>query len=587
MRILVLTHGFNSLTQRLFMELQRLNHQVSIEFDINDAIAEQAVAMFKPDLILAPFLKRSIPESIWCKHRCIIVHPGVKGDRGPSSLDWAIMRGEAYWGVTCIEAVAEMDAGDIWATVAFPMRSASKSSVYRNEVTEAAVTAVKLTLARLSSGDYQPEPLCYDDPEVKGQWNGLMTQGQRRLNWQVDTSAVILTKIRAADSQPGVKETIAGREYYLYNATLDTGAAADLKRHMHAKPGSIIATRDNAICFATLDAAVWVTHLRLASPIDGEFAFKLPATYLLGTKLLQGVDGQRVVSLPLEPEVLPAGNTWQEIRYREEGQVGYLHFDFYNGAMDSEQCNRLQQAVAKAKAKPINVLVLMGGRDYWSNGIHLNQIEAAQSPAEESLRNINAINDLCLEVINTPKQLTLVAMQGSAGAGGVFMALSADTVCARSSVILNPHYKSMGNLYGSEYWTYLLPKRVGIALAETLMHNCLPISAIEAATLGLIDECIAAECDDFVLQVESKAQALSKSAELTQMLSQKNLEREQDERTKPLAQYRAEELERMKLNFFGFDSSYHVARYHFVEKLPRARTPAYLAMHRSLRGKAV
>jgi putative two-component system hydrogenase maturation factor HypX/HoxX len=36
----------------------------------------------------------------------------------------------------------------------------------------------------------------------------------------------------------------------------------------------------------------------------------------------------------------------------------------------------------------------------------------------------------------------------------------------------------------------------------------------------------------------------------------------------------------MKLNFYGFDSSYHVARWHFVHKSPRSRTPLWLARHR-------
>ncbi len=42
----------------------------------------------------------------------------------------------------------------------------------------------------------------------------------------------------------------------------------------------------------------------------------------------------------------------------------------------------------------------------------------------------------------------------------------------------------------------------------------------------------------------------------------------------------------MKLNFFGFDPSYHVARYHFVHKLPRSRTPLWLAPHRRRAGRA-
>ena len=72
--------------------------QISVEFDIADAVTEEAVARFVPDLIVAPFLKRAIPASIWSRHVCMIVHPGIAGDRGPSSLDWAIQSGLPEWG---------------------------------------------------------------------------------------------------------------------------------------------------------------------------------------------------------------------------------------------------------------------------------------------------------------------------------------------------------------------------------------------------------------------------------------------------------------------------------------------------------
>lgn len=53
--------------------------------------------------------------------------------------------------------------------------------------------------------------------------------------------------------------------------------------------------------------------------------------------------------------------------------------------------------------------------------------------------------------------------------------------------------------------------------------------------------------------------------------------------TKPLEPYRNEELRRMRLNFYGFDPSYHVARYNFIHKAPRSRTPLTIANHRSRR----
>jgi putative two-component system protein, hydrogenase maturation factor HypX/HoxX len=37
----------------------------------------------------------------------------------------------------------------------------------------------------------------------------------------------------------------------------------------------------------------------------------------------------------------------------------------------------------------------------------------------------------------------------------------------------------------------------------------------------------------------------------------------------------------MHRNFYGFDPSYHVARYHFVHKLAHAWTPRHLAVHRA------
>ena len=46
----------------------------------------------------------------------------------------------------------------------------------------------------------------------------------------------------------------------------------------------------------------------------------------------------------------------------------------------------------------------------------------------------------------------------------------------------------MGNLYGSEYWTYLLPKRVNADTARFITQELrLPISAQRAKKIGLID----------------------------------------------------------------------------------------------------
>jgi putative two-component system hydrogenase maturation factor HypX/HoxX len=73
-RVLFLTHAFNSLTQRLYVELTALGHEISIEFDINDSVTTEAVELFKPHLILAPYLRRAIPEAVW-REACLPHRP--------------------------------------------------------------------------------------------------------------------------------------------------------------------------------------------------------------------------------------------------------------------------------------------------------------------------------------------------------------------------------------------------------------------------------------------------------------------------------------------------------------------------------
>uniref|UniRef100_UPI003455B497 hydrogenase maturation protein n=1 Tax=Accumulibacter sp. TaxID=2053492 RepID=UPI003455B497 len=469
MRILFLCHAFNSLSQRLYSELGARGHLLSIEFDIADAVSEEAVALFRPELIIAPYLRRAIPAAIWQQHTCLIVHPGIVGDRGPSALDWAIQEGEPTWGVTVLQATGEMDGGPIWASETFPMRQAKKSSLYRHEVSEAATRAVLKAVERFAVGGFVPTPLVAGDPSLRGRQRPLLKQAERAIDWQRDDTAHVLARINAADGFPGVADELFGEPCHLYDVCPEDTLRGGV-------PGQVIAWRETAILRATVDGAVWIGHVRR---LDSTPSLKLPAAQVFAAPLAT------IPEAPLGDAFAPAGQTWQDIRYAEAGGVGFLHFDFYNGAMSTRQCRRLQAAYDRARQRPVSVIVLMGGRDFWSNGIHLQQIEAADSPADESWANINAIDDLAEAIISSDSQLTIAALQGNCGAGGCFLARAADFVWARAGVLLNPHYRNMGNLYGSEYWTYLLPKRVGAAAAQAIMRNRLPMNVAAGVAAGL------------------------------------------------------------------------------------------------------
>jgi putative two-component system hydrogenase maturation factor HypX/HoxX len=585
MRILLLCHSFNSLSQRLYAELQARGHTLSVELDIADSVTEEACALFQPDLLLAPFLKRRIPESVWRTVLCLVVHPGPPGDQGPAALDWAVLEQQPQWGVTVLQANDDFDAGPVWAHAGFALRACSKGSLYRAEVTRAAVAAVLQAVALVEerAGSLAPPA----SAAAQTRWRPAMPQATRRIDWQQDSTAHILARIRSADGQPGVQDSLFGHSCHVFDAHPASGSALqaleDLANNTTIAtiaPGAIVAQRDGALLRRTVDGGIWLGQVRLARACGTDAPFKLPATLAFAEEAAH----LPVWDLPLERE----GDEWAELRYweREDGgtRIGVLSFDFYNGAMSTTQCQRLLGALQHLKTRPTRVLLLLGGQDFFSNGIHLNCIEAAahqagSSAADASWESINAMNDVARALIEDTTRLSVAVLRGNAGAGGVFLALAADEVWAAPGTVLNPHYRNMGNLYGSEYWTYLLPRRLGLEAAQALMRQRLPLLAQEAQRRGLIDHCLNTPAD-LDAEVIPRALALASAYNFQHRLQQKQQVRATDEATRPLADYRKEELNHMHRNFYGFDPSYHVARYHFVHKLPHAWTPRHLAAHR-------
>jgi putative two-component system protein, hydrogenase maturation factor HypX/HoxX len=569
MKILLLSSAYNGMTQRVHVELLQRGHTVSIEVAINEHTMLEGVQLFQPDIIICPFLRHRIPESIWRHYVCIIVHPGIKGDRGASSLDWAIQNKEAEWGVTALQAAEEMDAGDIWATATFKMRPGTKSGIYTVEVIEAAVKVVLQTLERFQDASFKPEPLDYSKPEVCGQLRPTMPQAERKIDWQVDPTDTIMDKINASDGCPGVLDNIYDKEYFLYGATKEDKLG---EGGLLGQPGELIAKRLGAVCRATVDGAIWISHLKPKAANGDKQYFKLPATRVLGDK------ADILPEIPASMYHNPA-NTFREIWYEEKNAVGYLHFEFHNGAMSTEQCLRLRDAVMDVRDRPTKVWVLMGGRSAWSNGVHLNVIEAADNPAEESWHNINAIDDLIYAILTTTNKITVAAVHGNAGAGGVPLALACDKVCVRSGVVFNMHYKLMG-LYGSEYWTYTLPKRVGYDKAQEITQGCMPMGMQEAKQIGMVDFIVPEILVAFDHKIEMMVESLAQSNNYDKILESKVKRRDHDEFVKPLKYYRQEELKHMREDFYKVNSPYHPARKQFVYKMPITETPARLALHR-------
>jgi putative two-component system hydrogenase maturation factor HypX/HoxX len=548
-RILLLVSAFNGLSQRAWCALREAGHEVGVQLAGRPAEIVDGVRRAQPDLILGPFLKDRVPAEVWEHWRTVIIHPGPPGDRGSSSLDWAITENVRTWGVTALQAVEEMDAGPIWATRTFPMPAAPprKSSLYNGPVADAAMECILEVVDKAGESGFTPLP----QPEARPR--PAMTQADRTFEWEASTDHIV-RRIRAADGAPGVRTEVAGLPVFAYDAHHSLSWAA--------RPGTLLSRRQGAVLVATGDGAVWLGHLRAAAT----GAFKLPATTLLGDRL------RGVPNSPLGPGIEPEPPAYRQVRYRRRGAVGWLAFDFYNGAMSAGHCRRLLAALRHAAAQDTRVLVLRGGTDAFSNGIHLNVTEAAQDPGRAAWVNIKAINAVCKEIIMGTRQVVISAYAGSAGAGGAMLGLGADVVAARSGIVLNPYYDI--GLYGSELHTYTLPRRVGPADAQRLIDDRRPVGADQARSLGLVDEVGPRHPDayaDWLIDLAER-HAAAPAARATRAAKAKRLAAE----PVPLDAYEAQELAEMSQDMFADRSGFAAARRAFVTKARPTRTPEHL-----------
>ena len=92
------------------------------------------------------------------------------------------------------------------------------------------------------------------------------------------------------------------------------------------------------------------------------------------------------------------------------------------------------------------------------------------------------------------------------------------------------------------------------------------ISAHNARDLGFLDDYFGSDIVEFEAETVRRAEALARHPDFRQLLESKRERRIADERRKPLAAYRVEELSQMSRSFFGPSPAYHEARHRFVHK---------------------
>lgn len=162
--------------------------------------------------------------------------------RGGAPIHYAIINGEEEAGVTIMEMVKKMDAGDMIAKASTPITDDDNVGTMFEKLAVIGRDLLLRTLPDYIAGNIKPEP----QDESKATFSPNITPEQERIDWN-KSARDVFNHIRGLYPWPVAHTLLDGKRFKIYEATLAEG---------HGKPGEIIEKGKKSLVVATGDGAI-------------------------------------------------------------------------------------------------------------------------------------------------------------------------------------------------------------------------------------------------------------------------------------------------------------------------------------------
>ena len=211
---------------------------------------------------------------------CVNIHFSLLPKyRGPAPVQWALLEGDAYTGVSAIFMEEEVDAGDIILQEKLSIDPEDNYLTLQNKLCKAGVVLLEETLNLMRKGKVSGCP--QDDSDIS--YAPLLKKSDGRINWN-DSSRKIFNRIRALNPWPGTYiEMDGGKTVKILEAKImPVPVKADKEGSF--RPGEIVKIRKGeGFVVACGEGSLLVTRVQPESkPIQKAYG------YLQGARLAVG-----------------------------------------------------------------------------------------------------------------------------------------------------------------------------------------------------------------------------------------------------------------------------------------------------------
>ncbi len=211
------------------------------------------IVEFEPDLIITAAYGQIVPDEVLNapKYECINLHGSLLPKyRGGAPIHYAVLNGDDKTGVTIMEMVSKMDAGDMITQAELPItKEDNVGTVHDKMMAVGAETLIK-TIPTIFDGTYTKTP--QDESKVTYAWN--ITREQEKLDFSQNVMDVY-NHIRGLNPWPVAYFMKDEKRYKVFNSR------EEIKTHNYQN-GEVVAIDANGLQIACADGIITITEFQ-------------------------------------------------------------------------------------------------------------------------------------------------------------------------------------------------------------------------------------------------------------------------------------------------------------------------------------
>ena len=208
----------------------------------------------KPDVVIVVAYGKILPKDFleFAKFGCINIHGSILPEyRGAAPIQWSVLDGKEFAGVTSMQMNEGLDTGDILLVEKTKIGENETSGDLYERLTVLGAGVLIKTLEAIKNNSLNPQK----QDDSKSSYAKMLDKSLSKIDWNLKASEVH-NKIRGLDPWPVALTTFDGKNLKLFRSRL-------LSENYNKQAGSVIKSKDGIIVVCGDKKAVLITEVQL------------------------------------------------------------------------------------------------------------------------------------------------------------------------------------------------------------------------------------------------------------------------------------------------------------------------------------